>query len=113
MFRRREIEERLHARENLLLIHLLQNKKKTPKTKIPDPCTAPKTHTHTHTQTDQTTKATMPKKPPKKKNREHPTTKMRSSSTNKHPQHKFTTKTKRNKSTTRILLVPLSFSFPV
>jgi hypothetical protein len=65
MFPRREIEERLHARENLLLIHLLQNKKpkKPPKTKIPDPCTAPKTHTHT----DQTTKGTMPKKPPKTK----------------------------------------------
>jgi hypothetical protein len=42
-----------------------KTKQKTPKTKIPDPCTAPKTHTHKHT--DQTTKGTVPKKPPKTK----------------------------------------------
>jgi hypothetical protein len=55
MFRRREIEERLHARENLLLIHLLQNKNKK---KLPKPksqiLAQHQKHTHTHTQTEQT-----------------------------------------------------------
>jgi len=63
MFPRREIEERLHARENLLLIHLLQNKKKN----LPKPKSQILAQHQKHTHRDQTTKGTMPKKPPKTK----------------------------------------------
>jgi hypothetical protein len=110
MFRRREIEERLHARENLLLIHLLQNKKKkTPKTKIPDPCTAPKTHTHRPKQT----KEQCQRSPQKEKQRRPNNANAIFFNQQTSPTQIFNKNKTYNKSTTRILLVPVSFSFPV